>query len=96
MQFALCLALGCLHPDQLMSQLTSRQYTEWLQYYKCEPWGDQRADLRAGIISAAQWERHRTRGEEPKTPADFMPFTQQKKQSPDEIKATLRRILNRR
>jgi hypothetical protein len=91
--FRLCLELGILHPDHLMRSLTSRQLSEWMVFYGLDPFGEQRADLRAGIVASVVNNRWRGRHETPREPADFMPFREQPKQTPDEIKRTLRTIL---
>ena len=44
-----------------------------MAYYAIEPWGEERADLRMGISTAAIVNRHLGRSERPKQPADFMP-----------------------
>lgn len=44
--------LGYPHPDHLLAQLTGPQLAEWKAYYSVEPWGDLRADFRAGQICA--------------------------------------------
>lgn len=71
----MALALGYAHPDHLLRELTSWQITEWLAYYQIEPWGEERGDLRAGIVAsvtanANRDPKHRKR---PYTPQDFMP-----------------------
>jgi len=35
----------------MLAQLTERSYREWTEYYNAEPWGEERADLRAAITS---------------------------------------------
>ena len=65
------MALGYSHPDALLAELSSRQIGEWLAYFQLEPFGEERADLRAGIIAAANanlWVKGRKL-----RPADFMP-----------------------
>ena len=54
---------------ELLARISSRELSEWMAYYELEPWGEERADLRAGIIASAManvW------GAKTK-PADFMP-----------------------
>jgi hypothetical protein len=48
--FRLCLALGYQHPDVLLSQLTSRQITEWIAYSQLEPFGERNRDLYFGKV----------------------------------------------
>lgn len=40
------MAVGELHPDRLLEQLTASELLSWWVYYQDEPWGDERADLR--------------------------------------------------
>ncbi len=54
--------------------MSSREFTEWAAYAQLEPFGEQRADLRMGILAALQANMNR----DPKktkqfTPEDFMP-----------------------
>ena len=91
--FRLCLALGCLHPDDLLRSLTAKQFAEWRAFYGLDPFGDQRADLRAGIISSVISNRMRGKNENPMEPMQFMPYIQQSEQTPEEIQRTLRDIL---
>lgn len=51
------------------------QLAEWYEYYSLEPFGDERADLRNGILCAliANVNRDPKRGK-PSKPTDFMPF----------------------
>ena len=76
----------------MLETLTARQYVEWLEYYKCDPWGEQRADLRAGIVACTMSNRWRGKNEEASEPLDFMPYAQQE-QTADEIKFSLKSIL---
>jgi hypothetical protein len=62
-------------------------------FYTIDPFGDQRADLRAGIVAATMSNRWRGKNENPQQPSDFMPFKEQREQTPEEIQRTLRDIL---
>ena len=44
--------MGYAHPKTLMRELTSKDIAEWLAYDKLEPFGEARADLRAGMMTA--------------------------------------------
>jgi hypothetical protein len=91
--FRLCLALGVSHPDTLLRELTAKQLAEWMAFYGIDPFGDQRADLRIGILCATMNNRWRGKNEQPAEPVSFMPFVRQTEQSPEEIQRTLRSIL---
>jgi len=49
MVLRLALALGQPNPDAMLAQLRPHHLAEWLAFYRMEPWGDQRADIRAAL-----------------------------------------------
>lgn len=53
------------------------QLQSWQAYYAIEPWGEERADLRNGMLCALTLNIHRDRrkGEDAKA-TDFMPFSE--------------------
>lgn len=55
-------------------------------YYELEPWGEEKADLRAGIIAStvANTARDPKKQQRPFTPADFMP-RQTEQRDPEEL-----------
>jgi hypothetical protein len=55
--------------------LSSRTVAEWMAYASIEPFGEERADLRAGIIASviANVNRDPKKRREPFTEFDFMP-----------------------
>lgn len=62
---------------ELDAQLSSSELTEWIAYASIEPFGDMRADFRAGVIAStlANVNRDPKRGK-PTKPIDFMPFAE--------------------
>ncbi len=48
------------------------EYRSWIDFYQVEPWGDFRADLRAGIVASTLVRMMGAKGARPK-PLDFMP-----------------------
>jgi hypothetical protein len=56
----------------LLARVSSRELTEWMAYYEMEPFGEERADLRAGIIASTVANVNRAKGKAYK-PQDFMP-----------------------
>lgn len=58
---------------ELTAALTAGELAEWEAYYGLEPWGEQRADLRAGIIAATAAAPWRKAGSPPPRPTDYMP-----------------------
>jgi hypothetical protein len=51
-KFRLALALRQPNPDAMLAVMPYRVYQDWMTYYELEPFGEERADLRAGIIAA--------------------------------------------
>ena len=76
MLFRLALAMGRTI-QELRAVLSYAEFQEWCGYYQIEPWGEDRADLRAGIVAstiANYAGKLRAEGAEPAIPADFMPY----------------------
>ena len=73
--FRLALALGKTLAE-LRACLSYREFREWCWFYEIEPFGDQRADLRTGIVAATMKNSyaHGVPPEQLAKPADFMPF----------------------
>lgn len=71
----------------MLESMPADMLCEWMAYYRIDPFGEDRADLRAGIIASTMANVFRSRGRTFK-PADFMPsFEPKKPQSPAEMKA---------
>lgn len=49
--FRLALALGCT-VRELLQRIDSEELTLWHAYYNLEPWGEERADIRAAIVAS--------------------------------------------
>jgi hypothetical protein len=56
-----------------MSRCNAREYAEWQAWYELNPWGEDRADLRAGIIASTIANTNRGKGQKAFKPSDFMP-----------------------
>jgi len=76
---------------QAQEDIDSAEFSEWIAFDKIEPFGEQRADLRAGIVSATManmWSKGKRL-----VPADFMPTFDQgharEQQSIGDMKARL-------
>ncbi len=65
-----------------MERCDSRQFAEWRAYHQIEPWGEERADLRAGIIASTIANVNRGKGQKVFTPDDFMPHFNAKPKQP--------------
>ncbi len=61
--------------EELLHRISSRELAEWMAFYSLEPFGEERADLRAAIIATtvANAARDPKRRRRPFRPADFMP-----------------------
>ncbi len=77
---------------ELQQRIDAREFTEWIAYWNVEPWGEERADLRAGIIAAtvANCAPFR-KSQRPFAPSEFMPFAkaEAQRQSAKEIEMRL-------
>jgi len=70
---------------RMMREMGSRELAEWMAYNEIEPFGEWRADLRAGIVAATIANTGFARPEEPAKASDFMPdFLGQKADAPAE------------
>ena len=61
--------------SEMLARMSSRELTEWMAYFTIEPWGEERADLRAGIVASviANVNRDPRKRPRPYRPEDFMP-----------------------
>lgn len=59
--------------DVMLASMSNREFVEWQAYFGIEPFGEERADLRAGIVAAtvANAAGGRGKGRAAK-PTDFM------------------------
>jgi hypothetical protein len=70
----------------MLAGMTGQQLTEWMEYARLEPFGEQRADLRMGIL-AAQITNVMTRQKQSDPMAkyeDFMPKFEEAELEPDQ------------
>jgi len=67
--------VGEIDVDALLARLSSRSISEWMAYYSLEPFGEERADLRFGMLMAllANINRDPEKRREPYTAEEFMP-----------------------
>lgn len=73
----------------LADRVTAWQLMRWSEYDRCEPWGPERGDLRAGIVAATVANTVRGKGARPFKPADFMPQFGGNKQTPSQVAAVI-------
>jgi hypothetical protein len=69
---------------ELLQRIDSAELTEWFVFDKLEPFGDPRADLRNGILTAAVINYGFSRPETVVKPIDFMPFRPKHRPQDDE------------
>lgn len=78
MLFRLALAMGRTVAE-LGAVLSYREFQEWCLFFQIEPWGEQRADLRAGIVAstiANYAGRVRSEDAGAAAPQEFMPYVE--------------------
>ena len=79
--------MGEIDVDALLARLSSRQISEWMAYDSLDPFGEERADLRFGMLMAllANINRDPKARKEPYTAEEFMPrFGGQEQDGQDE------------
>ncbi len=57
----------------MLAEMPARLLTEWMLFYGLEPFGERRADLRAGIIAATVANANRSKRQRPYHAEQFMP-----------------------
>lgn len=58
---------------ELLSRVSSAELTEWMAFDLVDPFGAERADLRAGIVASTIANVNRGKGKKAYSPKDFMP-----------------------
>jgi len=79
----------------MLDRMTWGEYLEWGEYYAVEPWGEERGDLRSGIIASliANTNRDPKRQPKPFEPVDFMPYYEKPQPSPEQLAHKIRAAL---
>ena len=82
----LLLAAGRLDIDRALSEISAKDVAWWEAFEEVDgPIGEQRADLRAGIIAASIVNMLRDRKSTAAKPIDFMPFAERPQQTQDQM-----------
>jgi hypothetical protein len=70
---------------ELEVRMSSHELTEWMAYYRIEPFGEERADLRQAMTTAAVHNTIEAQRKNPKwkKAEDFLPFSE--KPEPDQV-----------
>jgi len=69
----LALQLGRL-PSELGQQMTAAEETAFMAFYRDDPFGDHRADIRSAQISQILWNANSGKRENARKLTDFLPF----------------------
>jgi hypothetical protein len=74
--------------------MTSAEFAEEMAYYRIDPWGEERADLRAGIIASLVDATIPRKHGRSRSPAQLMPFLHEAKQerSTEELQSQFRMV----
>lgn len=68
--------------SHLLSSISSKELSEWAVYYELEPFGEERDDLRMGVISSTIANVNRSKNSKVYKPQDFIPkFGEQHRQT---------------
>ena len=71
---------------EAQQRISSREFTRWQAFHEIEPFGEERADLRSGIVASVIANVNRGKHSKTYKPADFMPqFDGPRIQSGEEI-----------
>ena len=84
MWFRLAALWGC-PVREAQARCDSREFAEWCAFYRKDPWGDQRADLRAAELSAMFANVHRKEGAPERSARDFMHFLPPEPETPQPV-----------
>jgi hypothetical protein len=79
--FRLALALGEPNPDAMLARMPNRVFKEWVAFAEVEPFGEERADMRAAIVAATIANVNRKKGKAPYKVRDFMPVFERRRQT---------------
>jgi hypothetical protein len=75
---------------ELLEDLDASELHEWIAFHAIDPWTEERADLRAGVIAATIANAHSRKGRF--KPSDFMPrYETPKPRSGADLKAMAQR-----
>lgn len=71
----------------MLDRMPMPQLLEWVAYAQIEPFGEERADLRAGIVASTIANVHRRPGKPAYRATDFMPKFRRRAQTVEEMGA---------
>lgn len=57
---------------ELNLRMSAREFSQWMDYFRSEPFGPVRDNLHAGTIAAMLFNANRGKGQKPMSAADFL------------------------
>ena len=78
--------------------MSAAEFRAWMAYYEIEPFGEERADLRAGILAATLVNINRRKGRKAVTAHELMPYltkAAEPKEPAGRMAALMRAIMTR-
>jgi hypothetical protein len=71
----------------LLAEIPARTFQEWQCFYAMEPWGEERADIQAGIVASTLANAWRAKGQRPYKVEQFIPqwWSQKEQSAQDQI-----------
>lgn len=75
----------------VLGSLSSTEIAEWMAYYQLEPWGEARADLRIGQLSAMVYNMTRPKGKREAKWQDFA-YQRRRRATTDDVRDVFRMI----
>ena len=76
--------------SELLCRVNSKELSEWQAYYRIEPFGEKRSDLRFALMTANLMSPHMKKGKSPKLSDFMLDFEPKKQMTNDEIKNVLK------
>jgi hypothetical protein len=67
---------------ELLARIDSAELTEWMAFDALEPFGEERADLRTGIIAAVTANHSFNPPQQQRRPSDYMLFSERHEPAP--------------
>lgn len=76
----------------MLNSMSSKELADWQAYYTLEPWGDERADLRMGVLCALIANMFRKKGSRPHKAEEFVLKFWKETASPEMMLQKVRQI----
>jgi hypothetical protein len=79
----------------MLDRVPSKLISEWIEYARLEPFGEERADLRSAIVAATMANLWRGKGSKAAKAEDFMPTFDTPQQSEPQDLEDMKRAMQR-